>query len=141
MAKPEDLKLTAVLREDHQKAFERIVDYLAPHQCEGWIEYWFWDVMQGRRPWPFWLDPDEGILADMHALLDDARVWFAWSFTRQVWGVVRAAVWAEHAKVNGVVEAQDMCADFQRKVARARATVEKEVPAPGLVVEEQKRRT
>jgi len=129
--------LTTVLRKDYQEAFERIVAYVSPHQCEGWIENWFWDVVHGRRPWPFWLEPDEQILGDMHVLLDQARVWFAWSFTRQVWGVVRVAIWAEHAKRNGVAEAQNMCADFQRRIGRAREKKEKEAQPSGVVVEEE----
>lgn len=108
-------RLTAVLSDPHRAALERVGAYFSTSGAEGWIEYWFWDVVEGRRPWIFWLDADDGIRADMLALRDEARVWFTWSFTRRVWEPVRLAVWREHAAKHGFDEAQNRCADFQKK--------------------------
>lgn len=117
---PPDQRLTASLDEEHQRALDRIGAYLLATGTQGWIEYWFWDVIEGRRPWPFWLDVDESIRSDMLALRNGPQVWFTWSFTRRAWQPVHLHSWLGHVKKYGVLEAQNRCDDLQKKVGRGK---------------------
>jgi hypothetical protein len=97
-----------VLSPEHQALFDRITAYFSPYgDCAGWIEYWMWDVAQCLRPWPFWLEYSEPLEVDLITLRDQAKVWFAWDFSKRAWQMVRVAVWVEHTKKYGVLEAQD----------------------------------
>jgi len=110
----------APVPERARPAFQRVVAYFWPYGVEGWIEYWVWDLVMGRRDWPHGILSSEDLIVDLHQLIREAKVWFVWSFSRQVWGVVPLKVWIWHTKTTNYLEAQEKCRVFQERFARVK---------------------
>jgi len=131
------MEIEAAPNPPYKAALDRVVAFLAPHNVEGWIEYWLWDALEGRRPWPFWLDWDP-IRPDLNLLRNEAQMWFEWSLARKTWRLIPVSLWAEQVKRGGVIEAQRVCALVEGRKDRARQ--EKELQRGlQLGIEEEKK--
>ena len=117
-------------------AYHRVTALMQAHNVEGWIEYWMWEVLEGTKRWPFWLEPSGAILADMRLIRDEAGIWFAWDLEAGKWEPVSLDEWIRRAKASTYRDAQTRCLEFHKKEA------DKEVllsPSPeGVEVGEQK---
>lgn len=122
---------------DRWDALHRVTAFLGSHNVEGWIEYWMWEVVEGTKPWPFWMEPNEQVLSDMRFLRNEADSWFSFDLESGKWGPVPLEQWVEHVKTCSYRDAQDRCAAFYK------TKKEKEVlpgQSTGVEVGEQKAR-
>ncbi len=67
------------------------------YTASGWIEFLLWEVAEGTRERPFvfleMLPTEE--LAVLHALRDEAKIWFLWHNER--WNPIPIDKWRAHA--------------------------------------------